>query len=156
MPVQGRTAPDWETLRTTWDDPEAQEYLSRPLQLPLPTSGPLHDLIAKSKKLLSLRRQMLLQMPKAVAEQAKSRGCIALLVKLMHWAQQRPCMELHGLETHEASSSGSLWWLVASALAAIVSTLAQRESQDTRCHWDCMQQFMQVPGKLRCRSMPWP
>ena len=155
MPVQGRTALVWKTLRTTWDDPEAQAYLAEPLQLPLPTSGPLHGLLAKTKKLIrTLGLQVLVYMPAEVAEVAQAHGCIAVLVKIMHWTQQIPCKELHSLENREGTyEAGSLWWLVTSALGGIISALYLRTSGEPETYREILRQFEQVPGKLLSQGM---
>jgi hypothetical protein len=138
----------WEALRSTWDEAQAQQYLSDPLQLPLPTSGPLYDLLAKTKGLLDLPVEWVFEMPRAEAEQAKSFGCIALLTKLMHWTQQTPCMELHSVDNPEGCPSGSLWWLVSSLLAGVLKGLGLARAGDNQRHWECMQQCNQTAGKF--------
>ena len=109
--------PHLEALIDTWSGTKAKAFLNSPAPVPLPSSGPLHKLLVRTKKLLSTILVCLKD--KRAAEEAVTLEAVAIISKLIGWLQQHPCHDIYS-PSHD---SRALWLLLVTTLDGIVSCL---------------------------------
>ena len=83
--------PDFQALNQAWSTPAAEAFLEVPAPSPLPTNGPLAELLAATQRALAPQRVKALK-PSHLGPAIQSQA-VLLLGRLSHWLQQALCPE---------------------------------------------------------------
>jgi hypothetical protein len=107
--------PSLQLLVDTWSSTKANGYLSKAAPFPLPSQGPLHELLVTTKRLLPDPKAM----NKQSAHDAITTGAALVIAKLASWLQQQPYkfMMRQSLNMH-------LWLLLTRFIQSTLSNLA--------------------------------
>ena len=131
----------WQVTADTWSSTKAKAILSTLPPTPLPTKGPLHALLATTRRSLpstfSIRRQD--------AQEAVDTGAVLVLGQIAHWLQQSPCLELQG-PLQEGCTESGMWHLVTNTLANAIVTLDLETGKDP--HTCSFIKQLEASGKL--------
>ena len=102
----------------TWSSTKAKAILSTHPPVPLPTKGPLHALLATTRRSLPSATAI----NRSEAHEAVDAGAVLVLGQIAHWLQQRPCLELQGPLQATAEESCT-WQLVTDSLSQVMAQL---------------------------------
>jgi hypothetical protein len=125
--IQDRFTP--ASFTSLWTRRSVQAYWGFPLPSPLPTSGPLYELLLQTSRLLRPALRNTSTFSGAVARLSSDLQALPLLAKLVTWLQQRPCRELYSLVPNRGASPDSLQGLGYMAVLLLAETL----SNDISC-----------------------
>ena len=97
--------PEWQKFTETWTGTKAKDYLRGPLPAEMPSSGPLSNLLATTKKTLCTGHRVSQDdVPGAIGT-----GAVAVLAMLLGWLQQQPCEHHHSKKTDVLTAHQILW-----------------------------------------------
>jgi hypothetical protein len=128
---------DWPKFTSLWSSPLAKSFLSVSAPLPLPTSGPLHNMLAATRKICKKEHT------RRSAEEAVKAGAVWVLAEVVHWLQQSPCHEL--LTASILDPHGCAWYTVLHQLTTLVQEVKTSCSRSIQL--DCCKQLEQAAGK---------
>ena len=139
----------WQVLLELWSDPEAESFLQEQSISPIPNDGPVHLALEET--------EMLLDKAIAVQEdafQAERLGAVALLARILHRLQQRPCDDEAGtaLQPKCYSFMQGLEYIIAYVKDPIRGTAHESQAQLTgpvKDHLSWLQQLKEEPGTFK-------
>ena len=118
---------EWEKLTDAWDTPEAYALLSSSPPTSLPKSGPLHDLLARTRQIIRRAGVPITNVNHSRAF-LRAKAAPAALTRIVGWLQKRPSQDLHSVPKEAEHDSD--WFLCLDALCSGIVTLGVR-GQDT-------------------------
>ena len=144
----------WGLLTAACDALQDQGFLTSPLPKPLPTCGPLHELLQP------IRKVALSCTPFTLVEEdlrdALKAGAVGRLTVLIDCFQQQPCLELHSACPQDLTKLD--WYLLMEALNGLIQLAYCKRNASGGIHNDLLDalkgEFQPLLGKA-CLLVLW-
>ena len=125
MPASARIK--MTAFSTAWDAVLAQGGLGTAASVPLPTDGPIYQLLQATRQVVVICTSPHQDFTALLAEVLEA-GALGPLLQVFDWLQQQPCTDLHSAEPDKLS--GLHWYLVMKAITALLDQALSGKGQE--------------------------